>query len=499
MYCIKCGKKLPDDARFCSECGAPVPGTGHGVTSDSIPVTAAVSASAARADTISASLPNMENGMVSNRFLSEPSESENLIAPAKMECLSGDSGSVYIQIPNRPKRRKADAEKRPQPVIQPAEQRRMTREEPVPLMSSGDAITKEEPVSAVSPGYSGAQEQSVPIVPASKSRPAVRDMNLPKISFADRTGGSSSLRNFYIIDFLVRMVGIKENIPLFIYLLLNVGIIGLLVTGFLQVPVGIGLLIGLVLYLISMTAALSPLGEWLLRRRTECKPVDDPEVAERIEPIFYEVYMAAKERDPNMPDNIRLFMNDDPMPNAFATGRRTVCVTKGLLTMSDDEIRASLGHEFGHLSHKDTDRVLVITIGNTFITAICWLAQIGAIIGEVMCHFMAIFMGEDGIFVSLIATLSRLICVSFINLFMRVWTWLGIMLCMKTSRGNEYQADEFSYHLGYGAGLISMLTFLSKMEGGVKPNGLLATLAASHPSTEDRINRVKQLLQDNPM
>ena len=124
MYCIKCGKKLPDDARFCSECGAPVPVTGHEVTSDSIPVTAAVSTAAARADTISASLPNMENRKIPDSFLPEPSESEDLIAPAKMECLSGDSGSVYIQIPNRRKQRKADADKRPQPVIQPAEQRR---------------------------------------------------------------------------------------------------------------------------------------------------------------------------------------------------------------------------------------------------------------------------------------------------------------------------------------------------------------------------------------
>lgn len=450
MFCVKCGKELSEGARFCSDCGTPVAESGNAVSSASAQAASAITAPA-----------------------------QDLSAPAKMESLSGDAGAVFIPIPSR--KRQPQAKEDRKPAVQPAGQ-------------TVRSAAKEEKVSAYVP------KEPAPVVPSgSPAQPVVRDESLPKVSFADRTSGSSDLRKFYIIDFLVRMVGIKENIPLFIYLLLNVGIIGLLATAFFQIPVGFGMLVGLILYLISMTAALSPLGEWLLRRRTECKPVDDPEVAERIEPIFYEVYMAAKERDPSLPDNIQLFMNDDPAPNAFATGRRTVCVTKGLLIMSDDEIRATLGHEFGHLSHKDTDRILVITIGNTFITAICVLAQIGAIIGEVMCHIMAIFMGEDGLFVSLMASLSRVICIVMINLFMKVWTWIGVMLCMKTSRGNEYQADEFSYHLGYGEGLVSMLSMLSHMEGGRKPSGLFATLAASHPATEDRINRLRQLLQGNPM
>lgn len=312
---------------------------------------------------------------------------------------------------------------------------------------------------------------------------------LANVGTADNNG--SSLRRFYIIDFLARMVGVKENLPLFIYLLLNVFLIGLATTAFIGGDILWGMLIGLILYAVSMTAALSPFGEWLLRRRVGCEPIKDQAVADRINPLFQQVYERAKTQNPNLPDDIKLFVNDDDSPNAFATGRRTVCITKGLLTMSDEQIRGTLGHEFGHLAHRDTDRILVVSIGNTFITAICVLAQISAVFFEIFTHILAIFMGEDGIFVALMASLSRFMTIVLIGLFMKVWTWIGTALCMKTSRGNEYQADEFSCRLGYGYGLSSMLQAL---DSSPKPEGLFAALASSHPATEDRITRIQYFM-----
>lgn len=480
MNCTRCGKMLPPGARFCSGCGTPVM-TDAGDAGVK-PAAASVS------DAIPAAAPQAQ----------QAPEAEPLSAPAAMGTFSGNDNSgqddYYIPIPSRRRHTQAD----PVPPVSP----KPVTPTPVPPVSPKPVTPTPVPTAQV-PKEAGkgagvpSPTAPTPTAPTQTSgQAAVGQENIANVSFADRHAGSSDMRRFYIIDFLVRMVGIKENIPLFIYLVLNVFIIGGLASLFTGLNIGLGLLIGLVLYILSMTVALSPFGEWLLRRRTECKPVDDPEVQNRIEPIFFEVYMAAKQRDPSLPDDIQLFMNDDPSPNAFATGRRTVCVTKGLLVMSDDEIRATLGHEFGHLSHKDTDRILVVTIGNTFITAIAVIAQIGAIIGEVMCNIMAIFMGEDGAIVNLFAMLSRVICIVMINLFMKVWTWIGVMLCMKTSRGNEYQADEFSYHLGYGEGLISML---GNLGGGGKPSGLFATLAASHPATEDRINRLRHLLSGTPM
>ena len=54
----------------------------------------------------------------------------------------------------------------------------------------------------------------------------------------------------------------------------------------------------------------------------------------------------------------KLMLSNLPIPNAFAygsplTGNR-VAVTSGLLScLSDDEVEAVLGHELGHIRHKD--------------------------------------------------------------------------------------------------------------------------------------------------
>ena len=404
MYCTACGKMLPDNAKFCGGCGAPV-----------IQIKNTRAKTAASAQQTSAFQPNIQFKYNTAQL---GTNAASAASAANNEHAKGDK----------------------------------------PLFT----------------------------MPASM---AGLPAHLAKVGTADE--GGNSLRRFYIVDFLVRMVGVKENLPLCIYLLLNVVIIGLITTMFIGGNILLGMFIGLILYIISMTAALSPFGEWLLRRRVGCVSITDPQVQNRIMPLFQQVYARAKNQNPNLPDDIALFMNDDDSPNAFATGRRTVCITRGLLNLSDDQICGTLGHEFGHLAHRDTDRILVVSIGNTFITAICVFAQISAVVFEIITHFLAIFMGEDGIFVALMASVSRFFTIVLIGLFMKIWTWVGTALCMKTSRGNEYQADEFSCRLGYGNGLASMLNLLGSSP---KPSGLFAALASSHPATQDRITRIQYLL-----
>ncbi|MDO5132219.1 MAG: M48 family metalloprotease, partial [Eubacteriales bacterium] len=325
-------------------------------------------------------------------------------------------------------------------------------------------------------------------VPSPQSLPELPG-HIAKIGSADRGGGQ---QRFYFIDFLTRLFGVKENIPTCIYLLMNVLFIGFVSIGFTNGNVVMGMLLGLVLYILSMAVALSSVGENLLRARVGCKPVKDPEIAARIDPIFQEVYARAREKNQNLPEDIRLFISEDDSPNAFATGRRTVCMTTGMLTRTDDQIRGALGHEFGHLAHKDTDRILVISIGNIFVTAFCFLAQIGAFIMEFIMHIIAIFMGEDGFFFMILASISRFWTVTVVGWFLNVWMWIGNMLCMKTSRGNEYQADEFCTRLGYGTGLISVLYSLGEAP---RPKGLFATLSSSHPATEDRVARIRYIME----
>ena len=272
------------------------------------------------------------------------------------------------------------------------------------------------------------------------------------------TNEESGIRSIYVVDFLIRMTG-KANIPLLIYLILNVIIIGGIASLFLALPIGWGILTGLLIYIASISIALSPIGEWMLRRQTGCRQITDAAIIARLEPLFREVYYKAKKANPMISGDVRLFLNDDDCPNAFATGRKTVCVTRGLLTLSDEQIKATLGHEFGHLSHKDTDRILVVSIGNTVITAICVLFQIAAMVSDFVMQIVAIFTGDDeGIFISLMSSLSRFFTIVLIGAFMKVWTALGTALCMKTSRGNEYLADEFSVDLGYADGLNECLS-----------------------------------------
>ena len=196
------------------------------------------------------------------------------------------------------------------------------------------------------------------------------------------------------------------------------------------------------------------------------------------------------DEDPTISNDVRLFMNDDDCPNAFATGRKTMCVTQGLLELDDEAIKATLGHEFGHLAHKDTDRILVVRVGNTFISAIAIMFQIGAIIMEWFGYIMSLFTrSESGFLVAIFTTIARVMTVFVINVFLKLWDLIGVALCMKTSRNNEYEADEFSVNLGYANGLIALLSFI----GGEKPKGLFATLASSHPASSDRIARIRQI------
>lgn len=295
----------------------------------------------------------------------------------------------------------------------------------------------------------------------------------------------TGIRSIYLFDFLIRMTQ-RANIPTLIYLAVNVLIIGVIFSMVFTLPFGWGCLSALIVYLASITVALSPIGEFILRCQTGCHRLTDPHEIERLAPLFREVYYKAKLENPGISNDVRLFISDDESPNAFATGRKTMCVTKGLLSFSDDMIRATLGHEFGHLAHKDTDRILVVAIGNTIIEIIFFLIQIGVWIFHVMMNIVAIF-SDHGLLVMIFNGLATFLSLVVLHGCMKLWTLFGVALCMKTSRENEYQADAFSQQLGYGDELCRTL---SQLGDGPRAKGLFANLASSHPDTGKRIQRL---------
>lgn len=101
------------------------------------------------------------------------------------------------------------------------------------------------------------------------------------------------------------------------------------------------------------------------------------EVDARSAPEFYGVVenLARRARLP-MP---KVYLVDNPNPNAFATGRNpqnaAVAATTGLLDALDrDEVAAVMAHELGHVRNRDT---LVMTMVATIAGAISMIANFG--------------------------------------------------------------------------------------------------------------------------
>ncbi|MEX0590710.1 MAG: M48 family metalloprotease, partial [Xanthobacteraceae bacterium] len=79
----------------------------------------------------------------------------------------------------------------------------------------------------------------------------------------------------------------------------------------------------------------------------------------------------------------RVYIMDNPQPNAFATGRNpenaAVAVTSGILrTLGREELAGVIAHELAHVRNRDT---LIMTITATIAGAISMLAQFGFFFG----------------------------------------------------------------------------------------------------------------------
>ena len=101
------------------------------------------------------------------------------------------------------------------------------------------------------------------------------------------------------------------------------------------------------------------------------------EVDAQNEPNFYGL-VANLARRANMPMP-RVYIVDNPNPNAFATGRNpenaAVAATTGLLSMlSRDEVEGVMAHELAHVKNRDT---LIMTMVATIAGALSMLANFG--------------------------------------------------------------------------------------------------------------------------
>lgn len=155
---------------------------------------------------------------------------------------------------------------------------------------------------------------------------------------------------------------------------------------------------------------------------------------------------------------------DSPQPNAFATGRgpkkAVVCATSSILqTLDFDELEAVIGHEIGHVVHRD---VLMSSVAATLAGAISYIGQIA---------MFSLFFGggsrdrNGGSPLMLLAVFLVPLGATFVR--------LGI------SRDDEYNADEYGAKLTRNPGALASALEKITAVAQKKP---IATSAARAPS-----------------
>lgn len=105
------------------------------------------------------------------------------------------------------------------------------------------------------------------------------------------------------------------------------------------------------------------------------------EIDRSVAPEFYDI-VARLARNAGLPMP-KVYLMNNPQPNAFATGRNpenaAVAATTGLLQLlTPAEIAGVVAHELAHIKHRDT---LMMTITATFAGAISMIANFGFFFG----------------------------------------------------------------------------------------------------------------------
>jgi heat shock protein HtpX len=216
---------------------------------------------------------------------------------------------------------------------------------------------------------------------------------------------------------------------------------------------------------------------------------ENPEIFRRVGPL---VRSLVARMDLPMP---KLYAIPDESPNAFATGRNpkhsSVAFTFGILRlMSDNELEAVIGHELGHVKHRD---ILISSVAATLAAAITMVAR--------MAFWFGGAGGRDddnrgsaagGILMLIFAPIA------------------AMLIQMAISRSREYDADAAAAkYVGSPYPMINALQKLDSWSKRIPMDASPATahmfiiqpftgqsfmrIFSTHPTTESRIARLQAI------
>jgi heat shock protein HtpX len=185
----------------------------------------------------------------------------------------------------------------------------------------------------------------------------------------------------------------------------------------------------------------------------------------------------------------RVYIIDSQQANAFATGRNTnhaaIAVTTGIMSqLTDGELRAVIGHEFAHIANRDILISTIVAAVAGAISTISWLSF----------WFSGRRGGGANIIVALVAPLAATI------------------IQLAISRSREFQADWDGSK--FSESPVELAAALTKIHNSTSNQSLqvpqatahlyianplksqLSGLFSTHPSLEQRIERLKKMRPD---
>lgn len=192
----------------------------------------------------------------------------------------------------------------------------------------------------------------------------------------------------------------------------------------------------------------------------------------------------------------KVYVIDDPAPNAFATGRdpkhSAVAATTGLIDMmSDAELQGVMAHELGHVKNYDI-RVSMIAFA---------LVAVVSIIADIMLRMVWFRDDDDNNGNSLFIILGIVAAI--------VAPIIAMMIQLSISRKREYLADATgALTTRYPEGLASALEKIGQAGSAMKKQNpstahlffanplkgkAMANMFSTHPPIEDRVKRLRSM------